>query len=46
MDLVIKQEEAQALLEYLARQPYNEVFMLVEVLRGLKPVPDEEIDKD
>jgi Na+-translocating ferredoxin:NAD+ oxidoreductase RnfC subunit len=33
--LVIKQEQAQAILNYLAKQPYEQVFQLVAVIQSM-----------
>lgn len=37
MDLIIKQEVAQAILNYLAEKPYKDVFMMVMELQRLQP---------
>lgn len=37
---VIPRELAQATLNYLAAQPYREVFPLVQALEALEPLPD------
>ena len=34
----ISQEERQKLLNYLKSRPYEEVFMLIALIVGLKPV--------
>ena len=34
----ISQEERQKLLNYLKSRPYQEVFMLIALIVGLKPV--------
>lgn len=39
MNLVISQPDAQAILEYLARQPYNEVANFVQLLVNLQESP-------
>ena len=33
----IKDEQRKALLEYLSRRPYSEVYLLVAMLVSLKP---------
>lgn len=38
MKLVIDQEVAQALLNYLVKQPYSDVFNFVNHLTQLKPI--------
>lgn len=40
----ISKEQLGAVLGYLAKRPYNEVFQLVGLLQSLKPV--EEKDKE
>lgn len=47
MDLIIKQEVAQAILNYLAERPYKDVFMMIMELQKLQsailvPTPDVE----
>jgi hypothetical protein len=39
---VIPRALAQATLEYLAAQPYREVFALVRGFESLEPAPDDE----
>ena len=36
----IKDEQRKALLEYLSRRPYSEVYLLVAMLVNLKPRPN------
>ena len=42
----IKQNELQAILDYLVTKPYQEVFQLVSLLLQLKPCVDEEKEND
>lgn len=37
MDLLVKQENAQSVLNYLLSRPYGEVYKLVPYLTNLKP---------
>jgi|TARA_R100000152_G_C6574201_1_gene40411 hypothetical protein len=37
----ISKEERQVLLKYLQNRPYAEVFQLIALLVGLKPVEDK-----
>ncbi len=41
MELIIKSDLAQAVLNYLAKQPYDQVFQLIEAMRQLKAVPQD-----
>ena len=41
----ITQEERQKLLNYLKGRPYEEVFMLIALIVGLKPIENSK-DKD
>lgn len=41
MRLVIDQALAQAVLNYLARRPYAEVFELIAALQRLEPPDDD-----
>jgi hypothetical protein len=41
----ISQEERQKLLNYLKRRPYEEVFTLIALVVGLKPMENGK-DKD
>ena len=41
----ISQEERQKLLNYLKGRPYEEVFMLIALVVGLKPVENSK-DKE
>ena len=41
----ISQEERQKLLNYLKRQPYEQVFTLIALIVGLKPVANSK-DKE
>ncbi len=47
MNLVISQEDAQALVDYLKLRPWVEVVALVPILTALSPVPvpDEDATK-
>lgn len=38
MQLIIDQQQAQAILNYLIKQPYGEVANLVMILQRLQPV--------
>lgn len=38
-DLAIPRELAQAIVDYLAKQPYKDVAPLIQAAVGLKPVP-------
>ena len=42
----ISQEDRQKLLKYLATRPYAEVFQLVALLVGLKPVENSKDKKE
>tara|TARA_R100000988_G_scaffold79243_1_gene42818 strand:+ start:12 stop:185 length:174 start_codon:yes stop_codon:yes gene_type:complete len=41
----ISQEERQKLLSYLQNRPYAEVFTLIALIVGLKPVENSKEDK-
>jgi|TARA_R110002012_G_scaffold88827_1_gene218408 hypothetical protein len=41
----ISQEERQKLLSYLQNKPYAEVFTLIALIVGLKPVENSKEDK-
>ncbi len=41
----ISQEDRQKLLNYLKSRPYQEVFMLIALIVGLKPIENSK-DKD
>ena len=41
----ISQEERQKLLNYLQNRPYAEVFTLIALIVGLKPVENSKEDK-
>ena len=41
----ISKEERQKLLSYLQNRPYAEVFTLIALIVGLKPVDEKKIDK-
>ena len=43
MDLIIKKEHAQAILNYLSKLPYDQVFQLVNILVNLQEVPKQEM---
>ena len=42
----ISQEERQKLLNYLKNRPYHEVFTLIALVVGLKPVDNSKDKKD
>ena len=42
----ITQEERQKLLNYLKSRPYEEVFMLIALIVGLKPLENGKDKKD
>ena len=44
----IKQEERAKLLDYMSKRPYAEVYVLIAMLVGLKPIKEkkEEDKKD
>ena len=41
----ISKEERQTLLRYLQNRPYAEVFQLIALIVGLKPVENSKEDK-
>jgi hypothetical protein len=41
----ISKEERQTLLRYLQNRPYAEVFQLIALIVGLKPVENNKEDK-
>jgi len=41
----ISKEERQILLKYLQNRPYAEVFQLIALIVGLKPIEDKKEDK-
>jgi len=41
----ISKEERQVLLKYLQNRPYAEVFQLIALLVGLKPLENKKEDK-
>ena len=41
----ISQEERQKLLNYLKSQPYEQVFTLIALIVGLKPIEDSKNKK-
>ena len=41
----ISKEERQTLLRYLQNRPYAEVFQLIALIVGLKPVENRKEDK-
>ena len=41
----ISKEERQKLLSYLQNKPYAEVYVLIAMLVGLKPIKEEKEDK-
>ena len=41
----ISKEERQVLLKYLQNRPYADVFQLIALLVGLKPVEDKKENK-
>lgn len=46
MKFIIEKDAAQALLEYLVKQPFEEVFRLIPLLTGLRPLPEPEPDSE
>ena len=44
--LKISQEERQKLLNYLKSRPYEEVFMLIALIVGLKPVENSKAKEE
>ena len=49
MQLIIDQQQAQAILNYLIKQPYGEVANLVMILQRLQPVQPQKpalVEKD
>ena len=42
----ISQEERQKLLNYLKSRPYEEVFMLIALIVGLKPVENSKAKEE
>ena len=42
----ITQEERQKLLNYLKSRPYEEVFMLIALIVGLKPVENSKAKEE
>ena len=42
----ISQEERQKLLNYLKSRPYQEVFMLVALIVGLKPIENSKAKEE
>lgn len=43
---IIREDLAQAVLNYLAGRPYQEVFPLVAGLQGLKEASEEKAEKN
>ena len=41
----ITQEERAKLLDYMSKRPYAEVYVLIAVLVGLKPIKEEKEHK-
>jgi len=41
----ITQEDRAKLLEYMSKKPYAEVYVLVAMLVGLKPIEEKKKDK-
>ena len=41
----ISKQERKILLDYMAKRPYAEVFELIALIVGLKPVEDKKEDK-
>ena len=41
----ITQEERTKLLDYMSKRPYVEVYVLIAMLVGLKPIKEEKEDK-
>ena len=42
----ISQEERQKLLNYLKSRPYEEVFMLIALIIGLKPIENSKAKEE
>ena len=42
----ITQEERAKLLDYMSKRPYAEVYVLIAMLVGLKPVEEEKKKED
>ena len=42
----ISQEERQKLLNYLKNRPYQEVFTLIALIVGLKPVENSKVREE
>jgi hypothetical protein len=45
MNLIISQDLAQGILNYLIGRPYVEVFNFIEQLKDLKKVEDKPVEK-
>ncbi len=41
----ISKEERKVLLDYMARRPYAEVYQMIAMLVGLKPLENSKEDK-
>ena len=42
----LSQEERTKLLDYMSKKPYAEVYVLIAMLVGLKPVEEEKKKED
>ena len=42
----ISQEDRQKLLNYLKSRPYQEVFMLIALIVGLKPIENSKVKEE
>ena len=42
----ISQEESQKILNYLKSRPYEEVFMLIALIVGLKPIENSKAKEE
>ena len=45
MNLIIPQELAQAILNYLVSRPYVDVFQFIEQLKGLQRVEEKRVEE-
>ena len=42
----ISREDRKMLLDYMARRPYAEVFQLIAMLVGLKPIENSKVKEE